>query len=869
MSSNLKILVADDNPDHVQLITEILNQELKAEVEGVTKGEECLKKVSQTRYNLLLLDYLFPKINGLDILKEIVEKDYDLPVIMITGHGSEKVAVEAMKAGAIDYIVKSEDGFQTLPSIVKRAIEKQQLKKRLKESEEKFRNIFEYANDAIIYLDRAGRILEVNKQAMEVFGGSKEEVLGEHFTNLSIFNLKDIPTLKSNFSNILSDKEKRLYLCIKNKKGKEITLECSASLMKTDDKVTGVMVIARDITERKRAEELLRIERDRLETVTQNIGAGLAIISKDYRTVWANEVLKHLFGEVDGKICYQTYNHRPNICPGCGVQEVFEKGKDIVVHEQVGKDKDGKTVWSQIIATPMKDKEGNITEALEVVVPITERKKAEEALQVERAQLLSIFDSINQVIYVSDPKTYEILYANKALKDLFQKNLVGGLCYRELQNLESPCKFCTNEIILKEKDKPLQWEYHNPVINKDFMIIDRIIKWSDSRDVRFEIAIDITERKKLQEQLIQTEKLAAVGTLAYGIAHEFNNILAGMLANAELGQVTDEPRQIKECFEIIAENSHRAASITNNLLAFARQKEARKELIDITEPLRSVLAVTRRDLEKLNIEIVEKFKPVPKIYCDAGQLSEVFLNMVTNARDAMHPKGGTLTIQVEPDQDNIRIIFKDTGCGIPEEIRGKIFEPFVTTKGALGGSEVPGTGLGLFLTYGIINGYQGKIEVESKVGKGTQFIISIPVSKNLPPQPVQEIKNEPSGEIERKLKILLVDDEETIVSGLKKFLESRGHQVTSSLRGKEGLRLFKKDKFDLVLSDIAMPDMDGIELIKKIREQDQEIKIIVITGHIMQVKENEAWKAGADEFLIKPFKNEVLCLAISKLMTEI
>lgn len=124
MSSNLKVLVADDNRDHVQLITEILNQELKAEVEGVTKGEECLKKVKKTRYDLLLLDYLFPEISGLDILKEIVEKDYDIPVIMITGHGSEKVAVEAMKAGAIDYIVKSEDGFQSLPSVAKKAIKK-------------------------------------------------------------------------------------------------------------------------------------------------------------------------------------------------------------------------------------------------------------------------------------------------------------------------------------------------------------------------------------------------------------------------------------------------------------------------------------------------------------------------------------------------------------------------------------------------------------------------------------------------------------------------------------------------------------------------------------------------------------------------
>jgi PAS domain S-box-containing protein len=748
--------------------------------------------------------------------------------------------------------------------------------------------------------------------------------------------------------------------------------------------------------QRKLAEEALRSERDKLETMTQNMGAGMAIISRDYRTEWANKVLKQIFGEVEGKSCYSTYNQNPDICPECGVRKVFETGIAQVIHEQVGKDKEDNIIWSQIIATPIRDKEGNITAALEIVVPITERKQAEEALRESQAKLQSIFSAapagigmtINQtfgelntrlceitgytkeelsgksigVVYPSDQdylstrseiynqlrekghstieaswkrkdgklisvllncallkpgdfsqgitftvlditehkkaeekikqaaeeweitfnsisdlvsihdKEFRFLRLNQAYAKLFKINpedSQGKPCYELIHGTKEPPPDCPHRETLKTRRSLTRefFESHlgihlevsiSPLFNNEGEIVATV-----------HIAKDITNRKKMEAQLIQTEKLAAVGTLAYGIAHEFNNILAGMLANAELGLITQDSRQIKECFKIIADNSHRAASITNNLLAFARQKEARKKLIDITEPLRSVLAVTRRDLEKLNIEIVEKFKPVPKIYCDAGQLSEVFLNMVTNARDAMRKKGGVLTIQVETARDNIRIIFKDTGCGIPEELKGKIFEPFVTTKGALGGSEVPGTGLGLFLTYGIINGYQGKIEVESKVGKGTQFIISIPVSKNLPPQPVQEIKNEPFGEIERKLKILLVDDEETIVSGLKKFLESRGHQVTSSLRGKEGLRLFKKDKFDLVLSDITMPDMDGIELIKKIKEQDQKIKIIVITGHIMQVKENEAWKAGADEFLIKPFKNEVLCLAISKLMTEI
>ena len=219
MTSNLKILIADDNRDHVQLMGEIIKQELGAEIDSATTGEECLKKVDKNSYDLLLLDYLFPKISGFDILKTITEKQCDLPVIMVTGHGNEKIAMEAMRAGAIDYIVKSEDRFGALPSATKKAIEKSQLKNRLRESEEKFKNLFESANDAIIYLDRSGRILEVNKKAVEMFGRSKQEVSGKHFTRLGIFSPRDMLMLMGNFSNILAGKETSLNVCIKNKEG--------------------------------------------------------------------------------------------------------------------------------------------------------------------------------------------------------------------------------------------------------------------------------------------------------------------------------------------------------------------------------------------------------------------------------------------------------------------------------------------------------------------------------------------------------------------------------------------------------------------------------------------------------------------------
>lgn len=212
------------------------------------------------------------------------------------------------------------------------------------------------------------------------------------------------------------------------------------------------------------------------------------------------------------------------------------------------------------------------------------------------------------------------------------------------------------------------------------------------------------------------------------------------------------------------------------------------------------------------------------------------------------------------------ISFNDTGCGIPDSIKQRIFEPFVTTKGALGQSEIPGTGLGLFLSYGIISRYQGKIEVKSQVGKGSQFTIKIPISQNQTGTVSVEGEEEKPMAVPPNLNILLVDDEKPILNSIKKFLEAKGHSVVTTISGKKGLKLFQDESFDLVLSDITMPDMDGIKLISKLKSIDQNVKLIALTGHLAEEKLDSAKKAGADQVLTKPFKNEDLYKAIGRVV---
>jgi two-component system, NtrC family, sensor kinase len=235
------------------------------------------------------------------------------------------------------------------------------------------------------------------------------------------------------------------------------------------------------------------------------------------------------------------------------------------------------------------------------------------------------------------------------------------------------------------------------------------------------------ELHRKQAELIQSSKLAAVGTFAAGIAHEFNNLLAGMLGHAELGYRIDDAEEKNHSLDIVIQSCRRGRSITQGLLTFARRQEHRRQLADLIDAIGETMMLVELDLCKSNIEVIRQIEPVPPTVCDVGQLSQVVLNLVTNARDAMKPDGGTLTIGLRERDDMIELSIADTGSGIAEHIRDKIFEPFITTKGALGGSQTPGTGLGLSVSYGIVREHGGEIIVESEVGRGTRMTVRLPV----------------------------------------------------------------------------------------------------------------------------------------------
>ncbi len=248
---------------------------------------------------------------------------------------------------------------------------------------------------------------------------------------------------------------------------------------------------------------------------------------------------------------------------------------------------------------------------------------------------------------------------------------------------------------------------------------------------------DISEKKRLEMQLIQTVKMSAVGELASGIAHEFNNLLSAITGYTSLAASRENLVQIRNDLRVVEKASYRAVDIISKLLSFSRQDEQMFELTSIDQVVEDTFILIERDFEREGIKIIRNYSKIPPIRMDRGEIQQVILNLAINSKDAM-PRGGMISVGTEVEGDYVKVIFSDTGIGILKENLGRIFEPFFTTRGGRGSgkSETSGTGLGLSVVYSIIKRHGGSIEVNSEVGKGTTFTIHLPNIQSLPTEAI-------------------------------------------------------------------------------------------------------------------------------------
>jgi signal transduction histidine kinase/ActR/RegA family two-component response regulator len=389
-----------------------------------------------------------------------------------------------------------------------------------------------------------------------------------------------------------------------------------------------------------------------------------------------------------------------------------------------------------------------------------------------------------------------------------------------------------------------------------------------------ELSHYIAEQERIREQFSQMEKLSALGELASGVAHDFNNTLAGILGRAQLILRTNDPEKISRGLNIIIKTAEDGAKTVKRIQDFARQRRDHDfEPVSVDQILFDVSEVTRprwkdrAEASNVQISLDLQIRSKAKVMGDESELREVLVNMVFNAVDAM-PEGGQLTLAAEDVDDSVVISVGDTGSGMAPEVKSRIFDPFFTTKGKAG------MGLGLAVSFGIIRRHEGSVEVESELGAGTKFKISLPKAKvaedsiGAQPEkarPEKQNLNAPRVFDHNQPKILVVDDEEAVRELLRDLLESEGFRVYLAPGSREALSLFEANQFDGMFTDVGMPGMSGWELAHAIRQRNETIPIAVITGWGEAVGSDEQREARVDWVITKPFRAE----RISELAEEI
>jgi PAS domain S-box-containing protein len=510
-------------------------------------------------------------------------------------------------------------------------------------------------------------------------------------------------------------------------------------------------------------------------------------------------------------------------------------------HNTLRCDPAGKIIGTASIGediTDLRRTEGELRQRVE------ELARSEQRLLDREKHHLSMLSSFPEVLYVVDPETNRLLFVNDTVSKTLGRNPVGELCYAALDRFDQPCENCSLATLRQGRPTVIR-ETHKSQLKMDLLITDRMIRWSDGREVMFKVATDITERKRLQRQVLQAQKMEAVGQLAGGVAHDFNNTLQAAMGFSSLLELELEPDSPAESMlaEINGELS-RAAALTRQLLAFARRQPHKASAVDLNELIRGLLKMIRR-LIREDIELsFEADKDTPTIWADPGHIEQVLVNLCVNARDAM-PSGGSLIIETglarfQPAHcaENTwarpgcyaRLSVRDTGVGMSARVRERIFEPFFTTK-AVG----EGSGLGLATVYGVVKQHDGFLNVESSPGNGTHFMLFLPEStSNQEQAETQERVVAPMAGSET---VLLAEDEPRLRAATSALLSRAGYKVLEARNGIEALDLIEQysDRIGLALIDAVMPGASGKEVSEALSFQQHHIPIIMTTGY------NKAW----------------------------
>jgi two-component system cell cycle sensor histidine kinase/response regulator CckA len=797
-------------------------------------------------------------------------QDYAIVALHRTGHIlSWNVGAQRIKGYATEEILgRHFSVFCGLAKVRRDLTERRRGEELLRETAARYRQMVELSPDGIV-VHGEGRLRYVNAAMAAMLGyESPESLVGAALVDF--LPPAGYARMRARIGTTVPGRGPEVEeFQLRRRDGRLIEVE-TVTVPTTFNGLPAVQTVVRDITKRKLVEEALR-ESEELLRETQQIGVvgSWALNARTGMVTWSDELYR-IYG-FESRSVTPSYELFLSLIPAddrarveADVAEAARRGGSFAHdHQVVWPDGAVRALHCRGRATL--DASGALTRIIGMAQDITERVAAEAELRRAHGTLATLLAAAPVAITAVDAHDHVTMW-NLAAERLFG--------WRADEVLGKPLPTLTDdtrdEFIRLRGEAGFGLTVTAPTFRrrKDGSIVHVYLSSAALRDGAgadlgaIALFIDMTEHRRLEEQLRQAQKMEAVGKLAGGLAHDFNNILAAITGYAELLQADltpDDPQ--RNDVEEILKGTRRAATLTRQLLAFSRQQVLQPEVLELNELVADSAKMLRPLLgPALYLVTLPAAEPV-RIFADRTQMEQVLMNLALNAREAM-PDGGTLSVEAGMTPDGnaglpaATLVVSDTGHGMSAEVQARIFEPFFTTK-ELG----RGNGLGLATVHGIIQQSGGTISVATSPGRGTTFTVTLPLTTaSVAVTPVQRVTTQRGGG-----SVLLVEDEEGVRAIGRRVLERAGYRVLVARHGADALRLLEEhgQDIDLLLSDVLMPEMGGIELVERALMQVPGLRIVLMSGYTNTDVGAFAERLAIDGFLQKPFTTESLLDMVS------
>ena len=759
---------------------------------------------------------------------------------------------------------------------------RKQAERALRSSEARYRQVVDSMNEALVVFDAEGRVQFANRQFCTLFECIPGDVIAKRATN--IFNAETAVFVERRLQQRRQGLDERYEAELTTKAGKTISAQVSAAPLIHDGKFSGSVALITDITGHKQATIALEHSEHRYRELLNNLPHYVFSVDNEDRYITVNRAVCELFGaaesEIIGKAAVEV-GLPPEVAAPWLEQNARTRATGKAVTCEDAAVIHGRLHQFRAITTPLRDAAGNIVGVTGVSIDTTEQKATEHTVN----SLLHAVEQLDEVMFTTD-RNGAITYVNPAFERVYgySRDEVVGKTPRIIKGGELPASHYAQ--LWKEllAGRSFRSEYRNR--GKDGSLVDVVASASPIVDEAgtlsgfIAVQRDITaqkhaaeERQLLDERLGRVAQLEALGTLAGGLAHDFNNILSIILTHATLLERTvGDPVRVRSTVATLKQAVQRGAALSRQILTFARKTEIRTESVNLASLIMEAGSMISETFPR-TIQLTLDLDPdVPALSGDSGQLHQALLNLCVNARDAM-PNGGNLTIAAalvpsesimdplaDDGMDYICITVADTGIGMDEATRRRVFEPFFTTK-----DVGKGTGLGLAVVYGVVNNHGGLIDVESELGRGTKFRLYFPIVLKTTAVVQDESSLQILGGTET---LLVIDDEPAIRSALDLQLTEVGYQVVTAANGPEGIDVCKRVGSGLgaVVMDLGMPKMSAVDLLKALRNVAPSVPVIAMTGYVDSEVHASVATDGVKRILQKPFEIHELLRCLNEVL---